>query len=253
MSERFFTSNILKTALFALCLAFILWAGSMCAAALASFRALSYLEAWRSQQDANPAYQVPDIEYQKALGASMLARKLVPYNSDYHVTVADILLWQISHTANMPKATRDRLRTDIINYYQAAIQRQPFWPYHYVHYARTKAELGEIDSEMMQALKTAHQFGPYEVYTLHTIIDLGLRNWPKLDEPTRLLTADAVDRSLTWDVRDELRMNEQVFALSMIGLLQRQADICPLLKTQSPQVTTMCQPTIKPGSAKGHK
>jgi hypothetical protein len=148
---------------------------------------------------------------------------------------------------------RQSIVADIRRHYQTAIRQQPFWAYNYARYALMKAQFGEVDAEMMQALQTADHLGPYETQVQHTIISLGLQYWPKLDATTMALTANAVDKSLVWDVNPVFSMNEAIFALSTVGLYKRQAELCPLLKAHNDQTKRMCAFITKPNSAKAHK
>ena len=253
MTDQPLIPTPLKAALCATCLAFAAWSGAKSLAAISHFRATGYLEAWQNQHKNTPHYQTPAAEFEQGLAASQRALTLVPYNSNYHSTVADMLLWQLLTQPQLSTADKQKLRTEAIQHYQEAIKRQPFWAFHYAHFAEVKAMLGETDNDMMTALHNANRYGAYEPYVMHVIIDWGLRLWPHMDTPTRLLIAQNIDKISTLATPPSEAAKERVFALGAVGLYQRAADVCPLLKAQSEQIAMMCKFTTKPNSAKAHK
>ena len=93
---------------------------------------------------------------------------------------------------------------------------------------------------MQQALRTANKLGAREIDVLHITLELGLPLWNQLNTETRLAIAGAVERSLTWQLGDRLNNRELVFALSLVGAYERQADICPLLTPESKKIANMC-------------
>jgi hypothetical protein len=62
----------------------------------------------------------------------------------------------------------------------------------------------------------------------------------QLNTETHLAIAAAIERSLTWQLGDRLNNRELIFALSLVGAYERQADICPLLTAESQKISNMC-------------
>lgn len=254
MSVSSISSTFIRLPLIALGLSFATWSAMTGIAAIDYFRVQGYVEAWSYQVQRNPAYQIPTTEYENALSDAQQAVKLIPYNSDYHVGLADILTWKIVNTANLPTADRQNLTTEVLNHYHIAIKQRPSWPYTYTKLALTKAKLGEIDQEMMTSLQKANQLGPREIDILHMIIQLGLANWKHLDHDTQLTVASALDKTLSWNIDDKTNAQESLYALSFLGAYHLHPEVCPLLTNKNKLTTMLCSTaTAKPNLAKAHK
>ncbi len=252
MSVPPINSPFIRIPLIAVALLFAIWSGMTGIAAIDYFRTQSYLEAWAYQSTQNPAYKIPDADFQDALADAEQGVQLIPYNSDYHVALADILTKQFTSSANLSAETRQLLATDIVNHYRIGIKQRPSWPYTQAQFAMTKIKLGQIDQEMMLALQKANALGPREVDIIHNTISIGLSLWDQLDHNTQLTVVSAIDRSLSWDLGDELNAKESLYAISFIGLFHRQAEVCPLLRTKNDNVTSLCRTITAPNSTKAH-
>jgi tetratricopeptide (TPR) repeat protein len=233
-------SFAVRLPLLALGLSFAVWAGMTGIAGLNNFQANAYLELWNQQLFKNSAYQSTDSDYETALRASQRSIELTPYNADYQTLAANIQMWQLLNNKTLSPAQRDTLKKEILTYYRSALKQRPSWPYTYADFAVVKARFGEIDAEMQQALQTANKLGAREIEILHITLELGLPLWNQLNTETRLTVAGAVERSLTWQLGDRLNKRELVFALSLVGAYERQADICPLLTPESKKISNMC-------------
>lgn len=233
-------SFAVRLPLLALALSFAVWVGITSIAGLNNFQANAYLELWNQQLFKNSAYQSTDSDYETALRASQRSIELTPYNADYQTLAANLQMWQLMNNKTLSPAQRDTLKKEIFTYYRSALKQRPSWPYTYADFAVIKARFGEIDAEMQQALQTANKLGAREIDILHITLELGLPLWNQMNKETRLTIAGAVDRSLTWQLSDHLNSRERIFALSLVGAYERQADICPLLAAESKKISNMC-------------
>jgi tetratricopeptide (TPR) repeat protein len=233
-------SFAVRLPLLAFGLSFAVWAGMTGIAGLNSFQANAYLELWNQQLFKNNAYHSTNSDYETALHASQRAIELTPYNADYQILAANIQMWQFLNNKTLSPTQRDSLKQEILNYYRSALKQRPSWPYTYADFAATKVRFGEVDAEMQHALQTANKWGAREVEILHITLEIGLPLWNQLNTETRLVTANAVEQSLTWQLGDRLNNRELIFALSLIGAYERQADICPLLTPASKKTANMC-------------
>ena len=93
---------LLRFPLLLAALAFAWWAAKTGQAGIYQFQANSYVELWQHQRLKNPDFQVSNEQYQSTLDKSRQALNLVPYNTDYWTTIADMQLWYLSNTANIP-------------------------------------------------------------------------------------------------------------------------------------------------------
>ena len=233
-------SFAVRLPLLAFGLSFAVWTGMTGIAGLHNFQANAYLELWNQQLLKNNAYQPTDSDYEMVLHASQRSIELTPYNADYQILTANLHMWQLLNNKTLSPTQQKSLKKDILNYYRTALTQRPSWPYTYADFATTKARFGEIDAEMQQALRTANKLGAREIDVLHITLELGLPLWNQLNTETRLAIAGAVERSLTWQLGDRLNNRELVFALSLVGAYERQADICPLLTPESKKIANMC-------------
>ncbi len=229
-----------RLALIASCLAFATWAAMTGIAGLYNFQANSYLALWNQQIAKNNTYQATDDDYQTALYASKRAIELTPYNGDYLTSAADIQMWHLLTNRQLSVKEKLALQHEILTYYRTALKQRPTWAYTYANFAVAKARFNQIDAEMQHALQTANRLGAREVGVLHITLELGLFLWPKLDHDTRLTVASAIERSLTWQLNEQLNEKERVFALSLVGVYKLAKQICPLLTPQSQESSNMC-------------
>jgi hypothetical protein len=149
-------------------------------------------------------------------------------------------MWQFLNNKTLSPTQHETLKKEILTYYRSALKQRPSWPYTYSDFSVAKARFGEIDTEMQQALQTANKLGAREIDVLHITLELGMPLWSQLNKETRLTIAGAVDRSLTWQLSDRLNSRERIFALSLVGAYELQADICPLLTAESKKISNMC-------------
>ena len=231
---------LLRFPLLLAALAFAWWAAKTGQAGIYQFQANSYVELWQHQRLKNPDFQVSNEQYQSTLDKSRQALNLVPYNTDYWTTIADMQLWYLSNTANIPITQQTIIKSDIFAAYRTALKQRPTWPYSYSNFAAIKARFGEVDSEFIHALHKANQLGANETEVIHITIELGLILWSQLDKSTQKLVANAVERSITWDSSSKLNNKERVFALSLVGAYQKQAEICALMSVEGQKISNMC-------------
>lgn len=234
------THPLLRLPLFLLVLAFAWWAAKTGQAGIYHFQANSYLELWQHQHLKIPEFQVSQQDYEFTLDKSRQVLKLTNYNADYWTAIADMQLWYLSHTANLPMAQQIMIKADILTAYRTALKQRPTWPYSYSSFALIKARFGEIDDEFIHALHKANQLGARERDVIRITVELGLILWTQLDKNTQKLVANAIERSITWDLDTKLNNKERIFALSLVGAYQKQAEICALMSVEGQKISNMC-------------
>lgn len=77
-----------------------------------------------------------------------------------------------------------------------AISLRPTSGFAYSVYAMAKQMRGDRDATFRQALARAAKYGPWEPGVQSNIIDVGLRAWDVLDEPTRDVVRHTITRAL---------------------------------------------------------
>lgn len=221
-------------------LAFAWWAAKTGQAGIYQFQANSYVELWQHQRLKNPEFQVSQQDYEFALDKSRQVLNLTTYNADYWTAIADMQLWYLSNTTNLSIVKQTAIKADILAAYRTALKQRPTWPYSYASFATVKARFGEIDGEFIHALHKANQLGARERDVIRITIELGLILWTQLDKSTQKLVANAVERSITWDLDTKLNSKERIFALSLVGAYQKQAEICALMSVEGQKISNMC-------------
>lgn len=231
---------LLRFPLLLLTAAFAWWAAKTGLAGFYHFQANSHLELWQHQQLKNPDFQISNQQYETILAQNHQVLDLIKYNADYWTAIADMQLWYLSNTANIPPEKQHTIKQDILRAYRTALQQRPTWPYSYANFAVIKARFGEIDAELIHALHQANQRGHHEAEIIRITVELGLILWPQLDINTQKLVANAVERAITWDLGPKLSSKERIFALSLVGFHQKQAQICALISPEGQKLAGMC-------------
>jgi hypothetical protein len=221
--------SLVRFPLILVLLAFVLWAAKTGLAGIYSFQAQSYLELWQHQRNLNPQYTAPPEQYEQVLQQHQNILSLTSYNGDYWTAFAEMQLWSLATTVNMPQIQQTQRKADILNAYRTALRLRPTWPYAYIRLALIKAHFGEVDDELNIAMQKAYQLGAWESDVLRPTIELGLALWPQLQAKTQQTVANAVEHAITWQVSDDINNKERIFALSLVGAYQKTAQICALM------------------------
>lgn len=221
-------------------LAFAVWTAKTGIAGVYSFQASSYLELWQHQRTSTVGYVVPAQQYEQVQQQHQQILSLIPYNGDYWTAYADMQFWYLANTPNIEPSKQYKMKEDILSAYNTAIQQRPTWPYAYMSFALIKARFGDIDNEFKHALQQANRLGQREVDVIRPTVELGLILWPQLDDKTRRVVASAVERSATWKLNEAQNQKQKIFALSLVGFHQKQAEICRLMSPQGQKATNMC-------------
>jgi tetratricopeptide (TPR) repeat protein len=96
-------------------------------------------------------------------------------------------------------------------YYIAALNGQPTWPYAWIALALVEYRLDHVDAEFYRALHRSVALGPWEPSVKYRIADIGLHHWQKLDINMRAFITGIVHRAVS----------NQDTAMDMLGLLRR--------------------------------
>jgi len=221
-------------------LAFAVWTAKTGIAGVYSFQANSYLELWQHQRQLNPDYVPSPQQYEQVQQQHQQILSLIHYNGDYWTAYADMQLWYLANTPNITPTQQKQLKEGILSAYDTAIKQRPTWPYAYINFAIIKARFGEIDDSFKNAVQKANHLGTWEADVIHPTIELGLALWSQLDAKTQQVVASAVERSITWKVSAAQNQKEKIFALSLVGAYQKQAEICALMSNQGQKAANIC-------------
>lgn len=235
---------VLRFPLIVLLLAFAWWTGKTGLAGLYSFQANSYLELWQHQRMINPEYTITNTKYQELRQQHKHILSLTHYNGDYWTSFAQMQLWYLYNTPQLTPTQQAQFKQDILAAYRTAISLRPTWPYTFADFAIAKANFGEYDTEFVDALHKANQLGARESYVIHTTLELGLTVWNQLPLSSQKVVANAVERSVTWQLNEQLNQKERIFALSLVGFYQKLPEVCALMTTIGQQKANC--PTTKP-------
>mgnify|MGYP003329677613 FL=1 len=149
-------------------------------------------------------------------------------------------MWYLANTANIPIDTQKIIKEEILAGYRTALAQRPTWPYSHIAFAVIKARFGDIDAEFIKSLHEANRLGKNEVTVIRPTVELGLALWPQLDTNTHKLIANAVERSISWNLNEQLNTKERIFALSLVGMYHKQKEICALMSAENQQKSNMC-------------
>jgi len=220
--------------------AFAIWAGQTGLAGLYQFQAQSHFETWQNLRNTKVGYQVSATEYQQVSDKYRQSIAFTPYNADFYTAFADMQIWYLANTPNIPFNTQKAIKEEILTGYRSALAKRPTWPYSHIAFAVIKARFGDIDAEFIKSLHEANRLGKNEVTVIRPTVELGLALWPQLDTNTHKLIANAVERSISWNLNEELNTKERIFALSLVGMYHKQKEICALMSAENQQKSNMC-------------
>ncbi|HNB20165.1 MAG TPA: hypothetical protein PK474_06905 [Agitococcus sp.] len=231
---------IIRFPLILMAAAFAIWATQTGIAGLYQFQAQSHFETWQNLRLSKPNYTVSPEEYQDISEKYRQSIKLTPYNADFYTAFADMQLWYLANTPNIPIEEQKNIKANILSHYRTALAQRPTWPYSHIYFAVIKARFGDIDNEFIQSLHTANKLGKNEVDVIRITVELGLALWSQLDQNTHKLIANAIERSISWNLNEQINNKERIFALSLVGMYQKQKEICALMSIENQKKSNMC-------------
>lgn len=234
------THPVLRWPLMMLVAVFAIWAAQTGLAGLYQFQATSHVEAWQHQRSSNANYQVSPEAYNNVATLFRQSIQLTPYNGDFLTTFADMQIWYLAATPQLSTEQQQHIKQEILTNYRTAIAQRPTWPYTYASFAVIKARFGEIDAEFKDALHAANRLGKNEADVIRITIELGLALWSQLDLNTHKLIANAVERSISWRLNEQMNTKERIFALSLVGAYQKQQEVCALMSIENQKKSNMC-------------
>lgn len=234
------THPAIRFPLIAMTSIFAIWAAQTGLAGWYQFQANSHLEAWQNLRNTTPNYVVSPQQYEEINQKYQKSIIFTPYNADFLTARAEMQLWYLANTPNIPLEKQKQIKEEILTSYRTALKLRPTWPYSYAAFAVIKARFGDIDAEMVEALHKANKLGANEAQIIHITIELGLALWNQLDSDTHKIIANAVERSISWRLNEQMNAKERVFALSLVGAYQKQKEICALMSVENQQKSNMC-------------
>ena len=239
----------------ALSLLFAAYALANALAALANFRAETLIEAWQYQSGQavlakQPEFKPAPDELDTALSYSRFAVRVAGYQSRFHRTCGDVLMWQafLMHGAPDRPALEEAFRE-----FRQAIRLQPSYTVNWVRLSLAKHAAGEIDAEYRDAMANAYLTGRWNPDTLLQLAGVGLADWDRLPQESQAVIRDVVLHRLSWKTGSDLDDREAVNMLIMITESGRRETFCRLLPQDHDRVKTYCeslwgrQATTKPG------
>jgi len=151
-------------------------------------RAHMKIEAWY----AGPGLPT-DAQWKLQLQQMQRATGLMPADPSFHLTMGRLYEFRafrmeqgsIGRTLNALKAMRQ---------FRMASVASPAWVYPWMDLALTKARIGQLDTEFMQAYLRAVQLGPWETNTMSVLVELGLHAYASMTAAQQQQTAGYIDR-----------------------------------------------------------
>lgn len=244
----------------ALSLLFVAYALANALAALANFRAETLVEAWQYQSGQailakQPAFKPSPDELDTALSGARFAVRVAGYQSRFHRTLGDALMWR----AFLTDASPDRpALEEAFRAFRQAIRLQPSYTVNWLRLSLAKHAAGELDPEYHEAIANAYLTGRWNPDTLLQLAGIGLADWDHLPPASQAVIRDVVLHRLSWKTGSDLDDREAVNMLIMITESGRREAFCGLLPRDHDRVKTYCDSlwrrpsttTPAPGSAK---
>jgi hypothetical protein len=175
-----------------------------------SQQAQEFLEDWAAL-DAEPSA----VAFAVAEQAALKAVSLYPVPSGAYLDrLGRVYQWRHHRqpaTSTDPEVVASRRAA--IHAYEAAIAARPLWPYTWARVALAKLSLAETDASFAEALRRAHELGPWRAGINQRVSQMGLQTWRALDADTRRLVLESATRraaSSAANAREVLRLAESV-------------------------------------------
>ena len=95
-------------------------------------------------------------------------------------------------------------REAALHYYRQALLLRPSWGTAWARLAQVKASLGQVDSELEQAIALARRLAPYEREAVSMSLQAAMISWPALSPAARSLLWTMVDQALAGNLRRQV-------------------------------------------------
>lgn len=189
--------------LLALALGLPLLYGGACLllAGIASYQAEAFLQAWEKKG------QEPDARaWQIARGAAQRAIDRYPVaNGAYLHRLGLIEQWK-QFRQPFGVAEADASRRAALQAFRAATEVRPTWPEHWSALAYAKLYLLEFDGEFHDALRKAHELGPWRIEINRRLAEIGYLAWPQLSATERDSIHLAAQRTIAYNQREAQKL-----------------------------------------------
>lgn len=185
--------------LLALALGLPLLYGGACLllAGIASYQAEAFLQDWekKGQEPDARAWQVARDAAQRAIDRHPVA------NGAYLHRLGLIEQWK-QFRQPLGVAEAEASRHAALQAFRAATEARPTWPEHWSALAYAKLYLLEFDGEFHDALRKAHELGPWRIEINRRLAEIGYLAWPQLSATEHETIRLAAQRTVAYSRRE---------------------------------------------------
>lgn len=189
--------------LLALALGLPLLYGGVCLllAGIASYQTEAFLQDWekKGQEPDARAWQVARNAAQRAIDHYPVA------NGAYLHRLGLVEQWK-QFRQPFGVAEAEGSRRAALQAFRAATEASPTWPEHWSALAYAKLYLLEFDSEFHDALRKAHELGPWRIEINHRLAEIGYLAWPQLGATERDSIRVAAQRTVAYNQREAQKL-----------------------------------------------
>lgn len=186
----------------------LLYGGSrLLLAGIACYQVDAFISDWekKGEEPGERAWQIARSAAQRAVDLYPVA------NGAYLHRLGLIEQWkQFRQPFGEPKAEASRRAA--LEAFLAATENRPTWPDNWASLAYAKLYLLEFDTEFHDALRRAHELGPWRIQINRRLAEIGFITWPQLDAAERERVLESSRRIVaysTQEARNLLTIAEQ--------------------------------------------
>ena len=198
-------------------------------AGIASYQAQAFLQDWEKKG------QEPDARvWQVARDAAQLAIDRYPVaNGAYLHRLGLIEQWK-QFRQPFGVAEAEGSRRAALQAFRAATEARPNWPEHWSALAHAKLYLLEFDGEFHNALRKAHELGPWRIEINRRLAEIGYLAWPQLNEAERDSIRLAAQRTVAYNQREAQKL---LSIAEYAGMIE---DLCGSLTPELRTIRKIC-------------
>lgn len=172
-------------------------------AGIASYQTEAFLQDWESkgkEPDAR-AWQIARDAAQRAIDRYPVA------NGAYLHRLGLIEQWK-QFRQPFGVAEAEASRRAALQAFRAATEARPTWPEHWSALAYAKLYLLEFDGEFHDALRKAHELGPWRIEVNRRTAEIGFLAWPQLNDAEQKSTMESAQRTISYSKQEAKNLSE---------------------------------------------
>ncbi len=170
---------------------------------------------WQRQSQQSTGVSLSESEWQAAHNSLQKALWFSPGHPDYLQALGRLSSWSYWLVDPVDHDDQVSISEQGIDSLQQSLQARPYWSYAWSELALLKAQSGQMDASMWQALQASNETGPWERQALLNRLNAGIGSWNQLSVEQRR-------QLLAWIGDSLIGVNRTDFSRQVVSMLDRQ-------------------------------